>query len=368
MCRVYNTIGCLNTIQHHLVKNNLDEFNSLGDILNFLKEYYVHEQKIIVENTLLIQKEKETLEKEISELITIINTKKQTLNQDLEDRLQYLYQQIENLPASNNKILPFLIYHYKNTLIWLKIWTSKPIFQFKKVFSNYPSKVVYKKKNKRFSFIETHFQEAVNRNSLPELKQLQRKKRIIQVVNNTLYGALGEHKVENVLKSLPDDCILINDFSYTFSRALYLSKSNEYVSSVQIDHLLITPAGIFIIETKNWSENTIEKGHFFSPVKQIKRANYGIYRILSEEMNRLLWSFSKHHWGKRKIPIRNIIVFVNHKPIEEFEHVKILELGELKNYIQYFKPSFQHHEVENIAQFLLHKSNQKRVVSQLTMI
>ena len=34
------------------------------------------------------------------------------------------------------------------------------------------------------------------------------------------------------------------------------------------------------------------------------------------------------YWGQKKISIKNIIVFINNKPLEEFQGVKILSLAD----------------------------------------
>lgn len=56
--------------------------------------------------------------------------------------------------------------------------------------------------------------------------------------------------------------------------------------------------------------------------------------------------------GRKKIPIRNVVVMIDHKPREEFEHVKVLSLNELNDYVQYFKPIFHEDEVTAIASLL----------------
>jgi hypothetical protein len=70
---------------------------------------------------------------------------------------------------------------------------------------------------------------------------------------NLIYGAVGKQKVVDTLKVLSDDFILINDFNISFSQALFYKQEADYIKSLQVDHFLIGPTGIFIIETKNWS-------------------------------------------------------------------------------------------------------------------
>jgi hypothetical protein len=51
-------------------------------------------------------------------------------------------------------------------------------------------------------------------------------------------------------------------------------------------------------------------------------------------------------------------VFINAKPNEELQFVKLLSLPDLLGYIKYFKPIYSKHETENILDFLL-KINKK---------
>jgi hypothetical protein len=66
-----------------------------------------------------------------------------------------------------------------------------------------------------------------------------------------------------------------------------------------------------------------------------------------------------HHWGNKKISIKNLIVMTNTKPQGEFQYVKILTLNELIGYIQYFKPLLSGEETQRIAEFLLRTNGRK---------
>ena len=130
--------------------------------------------------------------------------------------------------------------------------------------------------------------------------------------------------------------------------------------SVQVDHILISPAGVFLIETKNWNESSIHNQNLYSPVKQVKRANLALYRILNGEISGIKLAIQRHHWGNRKIPIRNLIVFINNRPYEEFQYVKILTLNGLLGYVKYFKPCFFKNETQLIASYLLGITEKKK--------
>lgn len=363
MCRVHNTIGCLNTIQFHFVKNNIDEFKSLDELISFRKNYYINEQKIISDHTSLIEKEKITLEKELHELNIFIPKRKNDLKEELKERLDYYNQEIENLPQTNFKIIPIIKDYWMNLVLCMKFWFVQLIFYFRVVAFMRQSGKLLSKKNKRFEYLSVNFQDAVKKSSFSDLQILERKKAVIEDLNNTIYGAIGEQKVESLLKKLSDDYILINDFYCSFNPPV--KHNNDYIKSIQIDHLLISPSGIFLIETKNWSERSIDNPNLRSPVQQILRTNFALFKTLENKTNKSTWYFSRQQWGKRKIPIKNIIVFTGTVPKEQFQFIKILGLTELLPYIQYFNPSFSITETQLIADFLLKISEHKKVSSKL---
>ena len=203
----------------------------------------------------------------------------------------------------------------------------------------------------RYNHIISRFQDEVIDNCSAELRTLERKKAVIDEVNNSIYGAIGEQKVVKELEKLSDEYVLINDFCLSFTPPIYNRKENDYIKSIQVDHLLIAPSGIFLIETKNWSEQSLNSLNLRSPVLQIKRTNFALFTILASRTANL--GLNQHHWGKKKIPLRNLVVLTNQKPREEFEYVKVLTLNELLNYIKYFPPIFTRKETDNIANDLV---------------
>ena len=135
------------------------------------------------------------------------------------------------------------------------------------------------------------------------------------------------------IKKLSDDYALINDFNLSFSRPIFYKKQNQRIYSVQIDHLLISKAGIFVIETKNWSKSSVNTISLRSPIEQIERSNFALYVYISENI-----TLNEHHWGEQRVPIRNLIVMINNKPRGQFKYVSVKLLRELNDYIKYFEP------------------------------
>lgn len=354
MCNTHNTIGSLSTLKSHLEKNNIHDFKSLKEVIDFQKSYTILRDQLISYHENIIEQEKNILSIDLPILKTKIETKGLLEIARLTNEIDTLKQQLyisSNKPSINffKKIASTLRYwNYKK-----EIKRKEGAFDVKVKMSI--SKLVedYQAKNERHQFITSHFKEAVNLSAQYPLLELDRKKATIDEVNNFIYGALGEQKVVKVLEKLSDEYFLVNDFSVSFSTPIYNRNENDYIKSVQIDHILVGPAGVFLIETKNWSEKSLENLSLRSPVEQIKRANFVLFYLLNSEMSNYHLRLDIHHWGDKKVPIKNLIVFTNTRPKEEFKYVKVLTVNELLGYVNYFKPIFSNTETKNIANMIL---------------
>ena len=151
---------------------------------------------------------------------------------------------------------------------------------------------------------------------------------------------------------MSNDFTLINDFNLKFDTPIFYKINNERIRSVQIDHLLISKAGIFILETKNWSKSSVNSINLRSPVSQVLRSSFALFVYISENI-----TLRNHHWGEKKIPIKNIIVMINHKPLTNFKFVNIKLLTELNDYINYFEPVFTDSELKKLVSKLTRANN-----------
>lgn len=364
MCNVHNTIGSLTALKKHLNKHKIYDFNSLKEVIDFQKSYAYNRQKLRSHHEIIIEQEQRILHTDLQELAKSIKNREFQIRNKLDGEIATLKKAVNasttQIPSTN----------YQRLLNHLKKWYYKMNIFFKEATLNFRVKLTLRKllslrkgKNKRYNFITTNFDEAVNQSCKNTLAALDRKKAILDEVNPVIYGALGEHKVVKALESLSDEYYLINDFSISFSKPLYDSQQKSYIKSVQIDHVLISPAGIFLIETKNWNENTLRNVNMWSPVQQIKRSGFALFKILNNRRSLIHRTFRKHPWGNRKIPVKNLIVMTNSKPMEEFQFVKILGLYELINYIKYFNPIFSNDETNQISNYLLKINSKKKKIS-----
>ncbi|MCH2451065.1 MAG: NERD domain-containing protein [Gracilimonas sp.] len=292
MAVVVGKIQTLKKLRESLDEKGIHRFNSINDINTFLKNYE-HEKDSIPIN------EKNKLDKE----------------------LQVLEESIKQ--ARERSV--------KNAL--LKIYYGIKISWFS-----------YKKKS-----LKNDYENILSKRSKKSTQELANIKETVESLYTLISGAIGENSVVNELQKLPDSFYVINDFSLAFNPPIYNRKEDDRIASIQIDHLLISQSGIFVIETKNWSSESIQNLDLRSPIEQIKRTSYALFVKINSESN---LSLAKHHWGSKKVPIRNIIVMTNSVPKEEFKYVKVLPLDNLNGYVKYFESVFSDSEVESIFHHL----------------
>jgi hypothetical protein len=111
-----------------------------------------------------------------------------------------------------------------------------------------------------------------------------------------LFGAKGEEYVISQLSGLPDEFHVLNDVNLIFQKHIYWKKYREYIRTCQIDHIVIGPTGLFLLETKNWTKSNMENNSD-ALIHQVNRANLA------------LWYYLKDHYWRNDTPqIRKVIV------------------------------------------------------------
>lgn len=142
------------------------------------------------------------------------------------------------------------------------------------------------------------------------------------LASGALAGARAELDVTAHLARLPAEYTVFNDIRLTADR--YIHFNGAALQSAQIDHLVLAPAGVFVIETKRWSRHFVESGQYHDPFDQMQRSAYLCY-------DRLRTKFGK-------IRVRSVIACAGRLPsAPEDSHVKVLPVAELVGYITWFK-------------------------------
>ena len=168
---------------------------------------------------------------------------------------------------------------------------------------------------------------------------------VLNANSNKIKGNKGEKYVDSILKEIPDskvlrDIVLKSDFGTS-----------------QIDNILISPKGIFVIETKNYSgwifgnekskywTQTIynKKSKFFNPIIQ----NYGHIKAI------------EGHLSNEKDIYHSLIVFSNRCELKKIEvKTPIVKMKNLKKYLLKYKSDvFLTKEDINYYNMILEKNN-----------
>lgn len=131
------------------------------------------------------------------------------------------------------------------------------------------------------------------------------------------FGAMAERKLIKNLSSLPDEFYVFNDIHLALKKAMRFDE--KWRRSAQIDTLVISPAGIFVVEVKNWSKTFTAANDYHNPYDQVKWAAYLCYK-------------------QTQTKTREIIAHTGHIPQKpQKSRAKVLHLNEVKNYILWFK-------------------------------
>jgi hypothetical protein len=147
----------------------------------------------------------------------------------------------------------------------------------------------------RAAQLERDFRDSVAASLTPYL----RAKAYLDSNRATFFGAKGEERVIDALRALPDEFVVLNDVLASFGRTVpWREHPGEHLRQAQIDHIVVAPDCVFLIESKNWTPDT-ENSATFSPQHQIKRADF-IFNA------RAYCTFRD-----RKTPIRKVVVLVN---------------------------------------------------------
>jgi hypothetical protein len=354
MCITFNMSGSLKVLQEKLKKHKIHDLQTLDEVVAFQNSFPAIREKTIADHKNNLFQEKDRLYADISQLDVTIAALEQQAAKRLHEKNDKLKKQVQLLQEQSplttwNKLVNSLrLWLCKQQLLFLegnfgwlvKMTVGKPIRTRRKL-------------HRRHEFLTFQFDKALWKSSRKAISQLDYKKSVIDKLSPLIYGALGEVKVAETLQVLPDAYYLINDYSLSFSPPIYNKNDRDYIKSIQIDHILLGPTGLFLIETKNWSEKSLDRVDLRSPVQQVRRTSYALYRLLNYGFKNYKIRLARQLWGDRKIPIKSLVVFIGPKPKEEFQFVTILGINELLRYINKSSTSFSERDSKMIADFLI---------------
>ncbi len=348
MAKIIGTIESLKSLKSELENKGISRFNSVKEINDFLSNYDSEELSILNDTS---ERLKIKYAETCTNLRQRIETKTQAINletEKIDKRKSDLQTKVDVFDSKKDHnflkkiILGIDIYITKHRLRHFENNNTKLLKAALKEISN---KII---SDERFiKEYETNRQNLIVQKAKSKIEKLEYTRNVIENLRNTISGAIGENLVVKEIEKLSDDYVLINDFNLRFSPPIFYKKQNEKIYYIQIDHLLISKAGIFIFETKNWSRSSVNSFNLRSPIEQIIRSNFALYVYISENI-----VLHEHHWGEQKIPIRNVIVMINNKPRANFKYVHVKLLRELNDYIRYFEPVLTEKQFNRIVSLL----------------
>lgn len=164
-----------------------------------------------------------------------------------------------------------------------------------------------------------------------------------------IQGASGEQQAIDELRKLPDSYNVVNNVQLRFLKPIYNPRSRQRIYSAQADHVVLGPSGVFLIETKNWSNGTIKRTTNFSAFDQIKRTNFALYCHLNPRTNGFFSFFSE----AKKIPVKSVLLMTGQGTEERDPFVKVVSLNELNSYITYCAQVMTELEIKKVLNQLM---------------
>ncbi len=181
--------------------------------------------------------------------------------------------------------------------------------------------------------------------------------RLVHLIESPEYkGALGEIKMHKTLSYLPNTYYVFHDVKIKMDK--WLRYDGKPLYSAQLDHLVVGPTGVYVIETKNWSKEFISKNFQkdeYGPYEQIKRGSYVLYRHLNRLKYGNVFQQFKYFIDNNNINVKSIIAIVDSKiPTNANTKARILFLNKVNNYILGNKEILSKEIIEIIAKNLEH--------------
>jgi len=350
MAHIFRQIDSTKSLRAELNRRNISMFNSIREIEDFKRNYESIKVEILAQAQISIQKEIAQKSTELEKLELELKAAVRNEEEEVKSAIHRLDVTITELTERLNKqrflrrlFLTISRWQQNSKLHELRNNSDRIIF---KRTSLIRRKV--KNLHSHVDFLNTNTEKIISERCENDLSELNRTKQAISDLRTIIAGAKGEYAVEQELKKLPDNFYVINDYRLNFTRPIINKKNGDKIFSIQIDHLVISPAGIFLLETKNWSNRSIRSLNLRSPIDQIQRSSYALFVFINNNI-----SINSHHWGSKQISLKSVLVMVGATTNQKFQFVKIKELKELNRYLKYFEPIYTDQETKWLAKTLL---------------
>ena len=353
MAKIYRQVGSLTQLLDELEREGIGAFRTLADIRSFHNDYNNSLDRIRAKYGEILRKEVVDLESKYTQIAVKLDRKIEARETLLKDELEELKRTLAR--NDNRNIL----------MRWLFFFRKKRLTKRKAILENSFKNEVERPFRKGFAKIDSLRAEIedkknrpdnwVERYSASDIEKAKRNFGVLRKHKSLFYGAEGEERVTRALSKLPDTFTVINDYWLEFSQPIYDRNNDDRINSIQIDHVVVGPTGLYLVETKNWSKDSVENTELFSPIKQLRRSNYAIFVLLNQAVERGEIDNFSNHWGNKKVSPKNILCLINYKPNHEFQYVKTLSENQITQYVGNQRQAFSQREVKSLVENLLSK-------------
>lgn len=155
------------------------------------------------------------------------------------------------------------------------------------------------------------------------------------------FGTIGELKVLNKLSYLDEEFKILCGVNIVLDEWYHYNGDN--IKSAQIDFIVLSRKGIFLIEVKNWGDK-FKRSHDLSPYKQIDRSSKVLYFFIKNRLNKYI---------AKKIKKVLVSTNKNFSYNSNYPYISVLNLSNLNNFLYYSKKVFSYTDVEDILEILI---------------
>lgn len=289
--------GSEDYLKQRLLRKGLDGFNSFKNIQYFKSNF----SKILKSSTAEERKK-------LNSIIVGLKNDESNLRKRLEEKKSELQQSL--IKEKAELMDTFLSSKGKRRIKKIDKTLEKKLDKpFKKDIKQ------IRKTEKEHILREKNLEKSIEK----KVSKLHKAQDIIEKNQPFFAGAIGETAVIKELRKLPETYYILNEVMLSFSRYIRWKKYGEHVKSCKIDHVVVGPTGIFLIETKNWSPQRMQTAKF-TPHKQIDRAGYIFFIHMMDKFG-------------RKFPVYQIVATYKQLPQIPYDFVSQLTIRELVDHI-----------------------------------
>lgn len=162
-------------------------------------------------------------------------------------------------------------------------------------------------------------------------------------------GTLGESEVARLLDHLPN-----SKYKAIHNLLLFTKKGSS-----QIDHVVVSVYGIFVIETKNYKGEIKGKESYKEWIQELNGKTYPFYSPIYQNNGHII--AIKNALGRKDLPYISIITFSNHAKLNIDTKTNVVYYKDLLNVIRgYQEKVLSAKEVQLIREELVKKNKDSR--------